>query len=399
MSSLPLAGVKVLDLTRVVAGPFATMWLADYGADVIKIEAPRMPDETRNWVPPKLAGESAFFLSFNRNKRALTLNLKTPEGKEIFWKLVAESDVLVENFRPGTMVDLGLDYAAVSARQPRLVYCSISGFGQDGPYWERPGYDLIVFAMSGIMSFTGDPAGEPVRVNLPMCDMSAALTATVAILATLRQRDQTGCGQRIDISMYDVMVSFLTHQAMNYLATGRDPQRAGSAHPNIAPYQAFRAGDRHFVIAVGNDKLWAGFCNAIDKPEWRNDPRFATNEQRMANRPQLVAELQTIFQRAPAAHWVERLLTAGVPAAPIQSVAEVIDGDPHVKARNMVRSIKLRRETEQTVRLLANPAKLSDASLDVRLPPPRLGEHTAAILGELGYSSAEIERLKGNGIV
>lgn len=399
MSSLPLAGVKVLDLTRVVAGPFATMLLGDYGADIVKVESPQAPDETRNWVPPRLQGESAFFLSFNRNKRSLSLNLKSDEGREIFWKLLQEADVLVENFRPGTMEKLGIDYKAVSERQPRVIYCSISGFGQYGPYWERPGYDLIVFAMSGIMSFTGEAGGQPVRVNLPLCDMSAGLTATIAILAALRHREATGRGQHIDIAMYDVMVSLLTHQAMNYLATGKNPQRAGSAHPNIAPYQAFKARDGHFVVAVGNDKLWADFCGALGRPEWRDDPRYATNERRMANRGALVLELGEVFREADVSHWVERLLGAGVPAAPIQSVDEVVDRDPHVKARGMVREVVLGEDPDAKVKLLANPAKHSGISLDIRIPPPRAGQHTEEILKELGYSTGDIGALRERGVV
>lgn len=399
MPQLPLEGVRVLDLTRVVAGPFATMLLGDYGADIIKIESPQAPDETRTWVPPRLQGESAFFLSFNRNKRSLLLNLKSEEGQEIFWKLVERTDVLVENFRPGIVEKLGIDYKKVSERQPRVIYCSISGFGQSGPYWQRPGYDLIVFAMSGIMSFTGEPDGQPIRVNLPLCDMSAALTATIAILAALRHRDLTGLGQYIDIAMYDVMVSFLTHQAMNYLATGKNPEKAGSAHPNIAPYQAFRASDGYFVVAVGNDKLWAGFCNAVGRPGWCDDPRYSTNERRMANRSELVSALQETFQRGPASHWVEKLLAAGVPAAPIQSVAEVVDQDPHVKARNMVRDVSLGVESNSQVRLLANPAKLSEVPLDIRIPPPGMGQHTEEILAELGYSKEGIAALKDKGVV
>lgn len=399
MSRLPLEGVRVLDLSRVVAGPFATMLLGDYGADIIKVESPQAPDETRNWVPPRLQGESAFFLSFNRNKRALSLNLKSEEGKEIFWGLIERADVLVENFRPGTMGNLGIDYKTVAERQPRIIYCSISGFGQNGPYWQRPGYDLIVFAMSGIMSFTGEQGGQPVRVNLPLCDMSAALTATIAIFAALRHRDLTGHGQHIDIAMYDVMVSLLTHQAMNYLATGKNPERAGSAHPNITPYQAFRASDGYFVVAVGNDKLWADFCKAISRPDWRDNPRYATNERRMGNRDEIVSNLQEVFLQASASHWVERLLGAGVPAAPIQSVAEVVDRDPQVKARDMVREVSLGGEGSSKVRLLANPAKLSDVPLEIRFPPPGVGQHTEEILRELGYSKGMIGTLRDKGVV
>lgn len=387
-----LDGLKVLDLTRVMAGPYATMLLGDYGAEIIKIEDRDKGDDTRTWYPPQIEGESAYFLSVNRNKKSLTLNLKSDKGKEILYKLLRDSDIIVENFRPGVTEKLGIDYETVSKLNSKLIYCSISGFGQTGPYSNLPGYDLIVFAMGGIMSFTGEEGRPPVRVNVPIADISSGIFAVTAILAALNYREKHGVGQHIDLSMHDVQVSFLTHQAMNVIATGKNPERAGSVHSNLAPYQAFKGSDSYFVLAAGNDKLWGDFCKEIERPKWASDSRFKTNPDRMKNRVELTLLLDELFKLKPAKHWVEVARKAGVPAGEILSVSEVLS-DPHVLSRKMVTDIENPR-TGKKLKQLGTPVKFSASHTSIRLPPPLLGEHNYEILARLGYSKEEIVRLK-----
>ena len=393
----PLDGLRVLDLSRVMAGPYASMLLADYGAEVIKVEEPNKGDETRTWYPPQIDGEAAYFISANRNKKSITLNLSSSVGREIFYKLAAKSDVILENFRPGVTRRLQVDYATVSKVNSKIIYCSISGFGQTGPYSNLPGYDLIVFAMGGIMSFTGEEGRPPVRVNVPLGDMGAGVFAVTAILAALNHREKHGLGQYIDVSMHDVQVSYLTHQAMNYIATGKNPQRAGSMHPNLAPYQAFQASDSHFVLAVGNDKLWADLCREIGKPEWAKDPRFKTNPDRLRNRSELVSLLGEVFKKNTAAYWLDLAQKAGVPAGPILTVSQVLS-DPHVIAREMVTEIPNHR-TGKKLKLLGTPVKFSETKPSIRSPPPSLGEHTSQILSELGYTEADVAELRNKGVI
>ena len=393
----PLEGLRVLDMSRVMAGPYASMLLADYGAEVIKVEEANKGDETRTWYPPQIDGEAAYFISANRNKKSITLNLSSAEGREIFYKLAAKSDVILENFRPGVTRRLQVDYATVSKLNSKIIYCSISGFGQTGPYSNLPGYDLIVFAMGGIMSFTGEEGRPPVRVNVPLGDMGAGVFAVTAILAALNYREKHGLGQYIDVSMHDVQVSYLTHQAMNYIATGKNPQRAGSMHPNLAPYQAFEASDSHFVLAVGNDKLWADLCREIGKPEWAKDPRFKTNPDRLRNRSELVYLLGEVFKKETAAYWLDLAQKAGVPAGPILTVSQVLS-DPHVIAREMVTEIPNQR-TGKKLKLLGTPVKFSETKPSIRSPPPSLGEHTSQVLSELGYTEADVAELRNKGVI
>ena len=393
----PLEGLRVLDMSRVMAGPYASMLLADYGAEVIKVEEPNKGDETRTWYPPQIDGEAAYFISANRNKKSITLNLSSAVGREIFYKLAAKSDVILENFRPGVTRRLQVDYATVSKLNSKIIYCSISGFGQTGPYSNLPGYDLIVFAMGGIMSFTGEEGRPPVRVNVPLGDMGAGVFAVTAILAALNHREKHGLGQYIDVSMHDVQVSYLTHQAMNYIATGKNPQRAGSMHPNLAPYQAFEASDSHFVLAVGNDKLWADLCREIGKPEWAKDPRFKTNPDRLRNRSELVYLLGEVFKKETAAYWLDLAQKAGVPAGSILTVSQVLS-DPHVIAREMVTEIPNQR-TGKKLKLLGTPVKFSETKPSIRSPPPSLGEHTSQVLSELGYTEADVAELRNKGVI
>lgn len=392
-----LDGVHILDLSRVMAGPYATMLMGDYGAEIIKIEEPEKGDETRYWYPPKIDNESAYFLSANRNKRSIALNLKSKEGLEIFYNLVKASDVVIQNFRPGVPEKLKIDYSSVSKVNQKIIYCSISGFGQNGPYMDLPGYDLIVFAMGGIMSFTGEKGGEPVRVNVPLADLGAGLYSVTAILAALRYRDIYGKGQSIDVSMHDVQVSFLTHQAMNYFATGKNPEKAGSSHPNLVPYQAFKASDGYFVLAVGNDKLWTDFCNNIERQSLATDSKFRTNPDRMKNKSELLPLLNELFMTMPVDHWIKVARKAGVPAGPISLVSEVLS-DRHVLYRKMVTEIENPR-TGKKLKQLGTPVKFSESNTSIRRPPPALGEHTKEILTELGYSQKEIEDLKSNGAI
>jgi len=382
-----------------MSGPYATMLLGDYGAEVIKIEDTAYGDETRQWYPPTIEGESAYYLSANRNKRDIALNLKTKEGLEIFYQLAKDSDVLIENFRPGVTDKLKIDYLTISGKiNPKIIYCSISGFGQTGPYRDNPGYDLIVFAMGGLMSITGEAGRPPVRVGVPIADMCAGLYAVTAILGALRFRDRTGKGQQIDVSMYDVQVSLLTHQAMAYFAAGKDPEKYGSAHANLAPYQAFMGSDGgYFVLAIGNDKLWKDFCSAIGEPQLSADPRFLTNPDRMMHKAELLSILNSLFSMKPAQIWINLALEKGIPAGPISKISEVLS-DKHVTAREMVQEIENPRMGRK-LKQLGTAVKFSTAETSLRLPPPAQGEQTSEILSELGYKENQIQELQRCGAV
>ncbi len=391
----PLDDLVVVDLTRALAGPYCTMMLADLGARVLKIEAPDGGDDTRGWGPPFLGGESAYFLSINRNKQSVTLNLKHPRGRDILWRLLERADVLVENFRPGAMDRLGLGYAAVHERVPRLVYCSISGFGQTGPYRERAAYDLIVQGMGGIMGITGEPDGEPMRVGIAVADICAGMFAAYAIVAALRARERTGRGQWIDAAMLDGQVAWMTYMAANYFATGQNPPRAGSAHLNLVPYQPFPTRDGFVNVAVGSESLWQRFCQAVGVPI-ADDPRFATNAARVAHRGELVGLLVPIFRGRTTAEWVARLLASGVPAGPIYQMSEVM-ADPQVRHREMV--VELEHPRAGRIAVNGVPVKLSATPGAVRTPPPVLGEHTEGVLRDLGLSADEIAALREERVV
>ncbi len=391
----PLDDLVVVDLSRALAGPYCTMMLADLGARVIKVESPDGGDDTRGWGPPFLGGESAYFLSVNRNKQSVTLNLKHPRGRDLLLRLIARADVLVENFRPGTMERLGLAYAAVHDAAPRLIFCSISGFGQTGPYRERAAYDLIVQGMGGIMGITGEPDGPPMRVGVAISDICAGMFAAYGILAALRVRDRTGRGQRVDISLLDGQVAWMTYVAANYFATGENPPRAGQAHPNLVPYQPFPTRDGFVNVAVGSEGLWQKFCGAMEMPI-AADPRFATNAARVVNRRALVEALNPVFARRTTDEWVTRLLAAGVPAGPIYRMSEVMR-DPQVLHREMVVALEHPRAGRITVN--GTPVKLTETPGGIRTPPPVLGEHTGDVLRELGLAEAELTGLRNDGVI
>lgn len=378
----PLAGITVFDLTRVLAGPTCVQMLADLGADVIKIEKPGSGDDTRGFAPPELPGTglSAYFAGTNRNKRSVTLDIAKPEGQRIARALIAKSDILVENFKVGTLPRYGLGYEQLRAEFPHLVYCSITGFGQTGPYASRPGYDSLIQAMGGIMSLTGQPDGEPMKVGVPVADLFAGLYATIGILAALRHREATGEGQQIDIGMLDTHVAWLANQGMNYLATGKNPQRLGNQHPNIVPYQVFATADGHIVLSIGNDPTFAKFCRAFDIAHLLDDKRFATNAARVDNRALVTDTLAPVLAAHPSAWWLERLGELGIGCGPINSLEQVF-ADPHVQARENV--IEMSRADGTTMKLIANPVRLSGTKVDYRLPPPTLGEHTDEVLSEM----------------
>lgn len=393
--ALPLEGVRVLDFTRVMAGPFATMLLGDLGADVIKIEPPG-GDDTRGWGPPWIGRDSAYFMSVNRNKRSIIIDLKKAESREIVEKLVKRSDVVVENFRPGVAEELGISYDKLSKINSRIIYCSISGFGQSGPYRDKPGYDLIALAMSGLMSITGEPGRPPVKFGVPIADLTTALFAALSILSALYWREKTGRGQYIDVALLDVQILMLSHQAFNYFSTGREPERMGSAHPNIVPYQAFETSDGYIVVTVGSEKLWEKFCKAIDRSDLLENPRFRTNAERVINREELVEELNRIFKSKPTSFWIEVLEKAGVPAAPILTVGQALN-DEHVRYRGMV--VEVEHPEAGAVKMLGTPFKLSKTPGMVRTPPPTRGQHTYEILRELGFKNDEITILKNKHVV
>ncbi len=391
-----LTGIRVLDLTRVLAGPYATMVLGDLGAEVIKLEQPGTGDEARNFGPFK-NGFSLYFMSVNRGKQSLTLDLKAPQGKEIFLELVKQSDVLVENFRPGAMKKLGLDYETLKQSQPSLIYAACSGFGQTGPYAERGAYDMIIQGMGGIISITGEPKRPPVRVGTSISDITAALFTAIGILSALRHRDQTGEGQLVDVAMLDGMVAILENAIVRHFATGEIPQPLGSQHPAITPFEAFESADGHIIIAIGNDSLWRKFCEHVERLDLVSDERFATNASRTANHDQLHPILTEIMRGRTTAQWIEGLDALGVPCGPINTIDKVVN-HPQILAREMI--AKVSHDITGSVEVPGVPIKLSETPGQVTTPAPALGEHTAKILtGLLAKSPETVDRLERKGVV
>jgi crotonobetainyl-CoA:carnitine CoA-transferase CaiB-like acyl-CoA transferase len=390
----PLQGVTVLDLTRVLSGPYCTMLLADMGARVIKVEQPGKGDDTRAWGPPFLQGESAYFLSINRNKESVTIDFKPPEGRAVLERLVARSDVVVENFRPGTLKKLGLDYASLAPRHPRLVYCSISGFGQSGPRAKEPGYDAVMQGEGGLMSITGAADGPPFRLGVAIADIVSGMFAAQGITAALLARETTGSGQAVDIAMLDSVAALLTYQAGIYFATGTAPRRMGNRHPTIVPYETFRASDGDFVIAVGNDDQWRRFCDATG---FGDDARFATNRQRVTAYSELKPLLDRKLAGATRSHWIEKLGAAGVPCGSVRDLGELF-ADPQIEARAMTATLD--HPSVGALRVLGTPLKLSATPPSVRTPPPTLGQHTEAVLmRDLGLAPGEVRALRAKGVV
>ena len=399
-----LTGLRVLDLSRILAGPWATQLLADLGAEVIKIERPEKGDDTRGWGPPFVVGEhdadlfSAYYLAANRGKKSVGVDLSSREGRDIVASLAKSCDVVVENFKVGGLKRLGLDYYALSAVNPRLIYCSISGFGQTGPCKEKPGYDLLVQAMGGLMSITGDPDGEPMKVGVAVADIFTGLYAAVAILAALNERRSSDKGQQIDLALLDVQIATLANQGMNFLASGQAPRRYGNAHPNIVPYQAFATSDGHIVVAVGNDAQFARFVAVLGLPELSKDPRFQKNADRVRNRAALIEILGGKIRTFQKHILLRKLEAELIPVGPINQMHEVF-ADPHVKARGLVVEQNLSANSSAT-KMIGNPIRFSRTPIQYRHAPPRLGAHTAEILrDELEMSQSELERLVEQGVV
>ena len=392
----PLAGVRVLDLTRVLAGPFCSMILGDMGAEVIKIEEPGKGDDTRSW-PPFLGGEATYFLSVNRNKQSLTLNLKAPEGRAILQKLARKSDVVLENFRTGTMERLGLGHKSLAKLNPRLVYCAISGFGESGPESARAGYDLVVQAESGIMDITGFEDGPPVKVGTSIADLVAGMSAAHGITLALLARHRTKRGQKVEISMQDAMAALLTYQAGIYFGTGNKPGRRGNKHPSIVPYEVFKAADAYLTLGVANNSLWERCCVALEHPELMKDPRYATVAARVQNRDVLVPRLNEILGTRSADDWLKRFEEVGVPAGRIRTVAEVCES-AHLKARGMI--VTLPHPKAGALRVLGVPVRLHATPGKATTPPPLLGQHTERVLTRvLGVKKAEVARLRKAGVL
>jgi crotonobetainyl-CoA:carnitine CoA-transferase CaiB-like acyl-CoA transferase len=398
-----LQGVRVLDLTRILAGPTCTQTLGDLGADILKVEKPGAGDDTRRWGPPFLTGrdgaethESGYFLSANRNKRSIALDVANEDGRALLHRLLAESDVLIENFKVGDLARYGLDYASLAPRYPRLVYCSITGFGQSGPYANRAGYDYLAQGMGGIMSLTGNPDGEPMKVGMATADLVTGLYATIAILAALRHRDRTGEGQHLDLALLDCQLAFMTFEVQNYLLSGEPPRRRGNAHPTIVPYQVFRASDDYFILAIGNDRQFERFCAFADLGGLAEDGRFATASARVRNRDTLIPQIAAAIAVRPRAHWLTELERVGVPAGPVYTIPQTL-ADEHVRARGAVTQASHVYRDE--LPLLRSPIRLSATPTSVNRAPPTLGQHTAEVLAEIGVSPSQLAELRARGIV
>nr|WP_288500715.1 CaiB/BaiF CoA-transferase family protein [uncultured Pseudomonas sp.] len=406
-----LSHLRVLDLSRVLAGPWCGQNLADLGAEVIKVERPKVGDDTRHWGPPYLrdgegrdTSEAAYFLAANRNKQSLTLDFTQAEGQRLVRELAAKSDILIENFKVGGLEAYGLDYASLKAINPRLIYCSITGFGQNGPYAKRAGYDFMIQGLGGLMSLTGQPdsgeggeGGGPVKVGVALTDILTGLYATVAVLAALAHRDKTDEGQHIDMALLDVQVACLANQAMNYLTTGVSPKRLGNAHPNIVPYQAFPTADGDLILTVGNDSQFRKFCEVAGHPEWGLDPRFASNCQRVAHRAELIPLIRQATVFRTTAQWVSLLEAAGVPCGPVNDLQQVF-ADPQVIARGL--RLDLPHPLAGNTPQVASPLRLSASPVEYRQAPPLLGEHTERVLGEvLGLDAAQIQALRAQGVI
>jgi crotonobetainyl-CoA:carnitine CoA-transferase CaiB-like acyl-CoA transferase len=392
----PLKGIRVLDMSRVLAGPYCSMTLSDLGAEIIKVEIPGRGDDTRAF-PPFLEGESSYYLSLNRGKKSLTLNLKDERGVEVLHRLVEKCDIVLENFRPGVTKRLGVDYDALKGIKDDLIYCSISSFGQTGPYAKWPGYDLIIQGMSGLMGITGENDRPPVRVGVAVTDINAGMYATMAILSALRVRDQRGIGQHLDVSMMDTAVSWLTYMAGNYFASGKVPQRMGGAHPSIVPYQTFEAGDGKFLlVAGGNDRLFKILCEVIDLPQLVDDPNYGSNILRVENREVLVPLIQERLLTKPRDDWLAELRESGFPCGPVNAIDEVFS-DPQLLHRDMLVTMDHPKIGE--IKQIGAPLKFSETPCSVGLPPPMLGQHTDEVLKLIGYTEEEVAALKKDSVV
>lgn len=392
-----LENIRVVDLTQALAGPYCTMLLGDMNADVIKIETPGAGDQSRGWGPPFVEGESTYFLSINRNKRSLTLDITSAEGQRILHKLIATADVFVCNIpKESSRRRAGVDLETLQALNPRLIYCLISGYGDTGPYAERPGYDLVVQGEAGLMSVTGEPDDEPMRYPIPIADITTGMYSTIGILAALLARERTGQGQFLDMSLMESQSAWLTTLASSLLNGGENPQRLGNSHPNIVPYQVFRAKDKYVILAVGTEKLWQAFCDALGFAHLKEDPRFATNAKRNKNRGELVPVLDELFSTQSAGHWLEKLKDTGIPSGPINTIAETL-AHPQHRARHFI--VELDHPLIGPVKSMGNPVNLSATPVNYRLAPPTLGQHTQEVLVELGYDETAIASFRENGVV
>lgn len=396
-TELPLTGYRVLDLSRILAGPYCTMILGDQGAEIIKVERPGVGDDTRTWGPPFAGGESAYYICANRNKKSIVIDLKKPEGLDLVRELAKTSDVFVENFTPGLTKKFGLDYETLHKLNPKLVYASITAYGQDGPYRDRPGYDMVLSAVGGLMYITGEKDGNPCKVGVAITDVLTGTYASGAITSTLLWRERSGRGQYLDISLLDVQVSGLANIASNYLVAGKEASRWGTAHESIIPYQVFQTKDRPIALAVANQKLWVNFCKVTGKDEWVNDPRFESNPMRVENREALLPLVHELFAQKTCDEWMDLLVGAAIPCGPVNNM-EHLFADPQVQHRNMIAEVP--HPTIGTLRLTGIPIKYSETPGTIRRHPPLLGEHTDEVLTEtLGYTTEQIEALKAQGVI